>query len=187
MKRHIGSLLVVSAMVLLAGCSRSGRDAGSNDAQDNVPFTSGQVSKPPAPTQMPAAPPREYQVPPQPSGPGAEAAAAKRDVANVAGAMSSFFADCGRYPTTAEGVDALKVRPGQVKNWRGPYSMPFSQKDPWGNSYVYQCPGTHNKNGFDFYSRGPDGKAGTADDIGNWEAPAAPTEQTPPRVPERER
>jgi general secretion pathway protein G len=45
-------------------------------------------------------------------------------------------------------------------------------KDPWGNNFLYKCPGTHNPMSFDLYSFGSD-KASTttaqqADDITNW-------------------
>jgi len=42
------------------------------------------------------------------------------------------------------------------------------EPDPWGNDYVYVVPGRKNKNRYDLFSRGPDGQAGTEDDIGNW-------------------
>ena len=45
--------------------------------------------------------------------------------------------------------------------------------DPFGANYRYQCPGKHNRTGFDLSSAGADGKDGTAeeqkDDIKNWE------------------
>jgi hypothetical protein len=44
--------------------------------------------------------------------------------------------------------------------------------DPWGNPYVYKCPGKHNTHSIDFYSRGRDGLSKTGgddpDDISNW-------------------
>lgn len=40
--------------------------------------------------------------------------------------------------------------------------------DPWGNEYIYVIPGKHNPNEYDVFSKGPDGKADTEDDIGNW-------------------
>jgi len=43
--------------------------------------------------------------------------------------------------------------------------------DPWGQEYKFVAPGTHNPNGYDVWSSGPDRADGTADDIGNWEAP----------------
>lgn len=44
------------------------------------------------------------------------------------------------------------------------------KKDPWGNDYIYQVPGKHNKEGYDLFSRGADGVAGNEDDITNWES-----------------
>ncbi len=43
------------------------------------------------------------------------------------------------------------------------------KRDPWGNDYVYQHPGRNNTHSYDLFSRGPDGVAGTSDDITNWE------------------
>ena len=40
--------------------------------------------------------------------------------------------------------------------------------DPWGNPYIYECPGKRNTAGYDLSSMGPDGRAGTDDDITNW-------------------
>ena len=40
--------------------------------------------------------------------------------------------------------------------------------DPWGEPYQYRSPGTHNKTGYDLFSKGPDKTEGTEDDIGNW-------------------
>ena len=37
-------------------------------------------------------------------------------------------------------------------------------KDPWGQEYVYTCPG-ESEDGFDLLSKGPDRKAGTEDDL----------------------
>jgi hypothetical protein len=45
--------------------------------------------------------------------------------------------------------------------------------DPWGNVYIYACPGLHHPNGFDLYSCGPDeiskSKGDDPDDINNWD------------------
>ena len=40
--------------------------------------------------------------------------------------------------------------------------------DPWGEPYQYRNPGIKNPNGYDLFSKGPDKKEGTPDDIGNW-------------------
>jgi len=80
--------------------------------------------------------------------------------------------DLGGYPTTAEGLGALLTAPSDgADRWRGPYVEVSGNRlpaDPWGEPYQYQHPGTHNKDGYDLFSKGPDKTAGTADDIGNW-------------------
>lgn len=81
-------------------------------------------------------------------------------------ALDDFEADVGRYPTEAEGLKALEVRPAGVEKWAGPYRK--ARRDPWGLEYVYHYPGVHNKDGVDLLSAGPDGKEGTSDDVGSW-------------------
>jgi general secretion pathway protein G len=80
--------------------------------------------------------------------------------------------DLGSYPTTAEGLQALLTPPGDgADRWRGPYVEVSGNRlpvDPWSEPYQYQHPGTHNKDGYDLFSKGPEKTAGTADDIGNW-------------------
>jgi general secretion pathway protein G len=80
--------------------------------------------------------------------------------------------EVGDYPSTAEGMAALLVAPAnRADRWRGPYIDSPGNKaplDPWGEPYQYRYPGTHNKDSYDLYSKGPDKADGTADDIGNW-------------------
>jgi general secretion pathway protein G len=86
-------------------------------------------------------------------------------------ALEMFKADCGRFPTTEEGWNALIIlsKESSLTNWHGPYfNPPEAPEDPWGHSYVYLSPGIHNTNSYDLYSPGPDGVSNTADDIGNW-------------------
>jgi len=87
-------------------------------------------------------------------------------------AFGMFEIDCGRYPTTDEGLKILVNAPadGSLTNWRGPYfDSRVVPEDPWGHEYVYRFPGTRNTNDYDLYSLGPDGVGNTSDDIGNWE------------------
>jgi general secretion pathway protein G len=87
--------------------------------------------------------------------------------------LQTFEKDCGRLPSSEEGLGALVQKPANVPDsqWHGPYldSIP---KDPWGHGYVYHCPGRHGTNRFEVYSSGPDGvsKSGgeDADDIASW-------------------
>ena len=94
----------------------------------------------------------------------AREAAAHADISSIKTALDAFEVDNGYYPKS---LQDLLQQPNNAKNWHGPYLEKFPQ-DPWGNPYVYTYPGRHNANSYDLMSVGPDGKAGTDDDIGNW-------------------
>lgn len=97
----------------------------------------------------------------------ARQAAARADIAAVKTSLDAFEVDNGYYP---KGLQDLVLQPRDTRNWHGPYLDKVPQ-DPWGNDYVYAQPGRHNTSGFDLSSVGPDGKAGTEDDFGNWTSP----------------
>jgi len=104
----------------------------------------------------------------------AKIAAANSDInMTFSTALDLYEADNGFYPTTAQGLKALIEKPSSPpipQNWNGPYLKKNSiPKDPWGNEYIYECPGSKNPQWYDLYSMGPDGKKGTEDDITNWE------------------
>jgi len=90
--------------------------------------------------------------------------AAHADLSSIKTALDAYEVDNGFYPKS---LQDLIQQPSNARNWHGPYLDNLPQ-DPWGNPYVYSYPGRHNPSGFDIYSVGPDGKAGTDDDIGNW-------------------
>jgi len=94
--------------------------------------------------------------------------AAHVDIANLEVALDAFEIDCGRFPTTQEGLGALVDQPTDTDNWMGPYIKRGLPKDPWGNPYVYQYPGQHNTDGYDLHSYGADGQEGGDDDVDNW-------------------
>lgn len=96
----------------------------------------------------------------------ARKAAAKADITSLGLALDLFEMDIGRYPTSSEGLQALRANPSSLANWKGPY-LKKEPLDPWGKSYVYKSPGTHNTD-YDLYSCGPNGTDGDDDDIGNW-------------------
>ena len=98
----------------------------------------------------------------------ARVTAARTDISHIEVMLAAFEIDTGRHPTTEEGLGALVTQPYDMKDWRGPYIERGLPKDPWGNPYIYQCPGQHNTAGFDLYSYGPDGNEGGGDDIDNW-------------------
>jgi general secretion pathway protein G len=100
----------------------------------------------------------------------ARIAAAKGDIKAMSMALGTYEVDNGKYPNSGQGLEALLVKPSappEPKSWKGPYLQNLTElpKDPWGNAYQYACPGSKNPSGFDLFSYGPDGIAGTDDDI----------------------
>jgi len=96
----------------------------------------------------------------------ARAQAAKTDInSSIPLALDLYEMDMGHYP---ESLDYLRTRPAaDADNWHGPY-LKKKPIDPWGKPYIYKAPGDHNQDGYDLFSSGRDGQAGTADDIVNW-------------------
>jgi len=82
---------------------------------------------------------------------------------NIAAALDAFGEDTGRYPTTAEGLDAL-VTPLDLEGWYGPY-LERIHTDKWGASYRYTCLPDAADGFFELRSAGPDCTFGTPDDI----------------------
>jgi len=103
----------------------------------------------------------------------AKTAAARVDIeTNIPTALDLYELDNGFYPSTEQGLPALRSAPSTApipQKWNGPY-LKRKSLDPWGNPYHYQQPGTHNPTGYDLYSFGKDGAEGGTDDIVNWEA-----------------
>ncbi|HZZ42469.1 MAG TPA: type II secretion system major pseudopilin GspG [Tepidisphaeraceae bacterium] len=97
----------------------------------------------------------------------AKLTAAKTDISNMETALDAFEIDCGRTPTSEEGLQALVQNPANLPDWKGPYLKRLNM-DPWQHPYVYVSPGQHNTSGIDLYSMGPDGREGN-DDITNWQ------------------
>jgi general secretion pathway protein G len=84
--------------------------------------------------------------------------AAKSQISEFESMLDQFKLDVGRYPTSEEGLQALRTKPANAPNWDGPYSKKELPMDPWGHSYVYRFPGTHGD--FDLLSYGADGQEG---------------------------
>jgi type II secretion system protein G len=90
------------------------------------------------------------------------------EILYVKTALGAFKTDVGRYPTTAEGLQALVTHPAGIGTaWREPYiDLERHLSDKWGHPLVYRCPGTADPTSYDLLSVGPDGVEGTKDDIG---------------------
>ena len=97
----------------------------------------------------------------------ARVTAAQTQISTFGTALDAFEVDTGSYPRGQDGLGQLISPPSDVTNWRGPYLKSDIPPDPWGHPYVYEFPGKMNPSGYDIRSAGPDGQAGTADDILN--------------------
>ncbi len=101
----------------------------------------------------------------------ARVTAARTDVGNLMQALKLYKLDNQRYPTSAQGLQALVIKPGTEPvpgNWK-----PYLEKlpaDPWGRAYLYMNPGL--KAEVDVLSFGADGQSGGEGnnaDIGSWQ------------------
>lgn len=100
---------------------------------------------------------------------------ARVDIQGLETALKLYKLDNGRYPTTEQGLEALVEPPdtGKVpENWRegGYVEKSKISSDPWGNDYIYLCPGSHDD--YDIISYGADGEPGGEGDnkdIKSWE------------------
>jgi general secretion pathway protein G len=93
--------------------------------------------------------------------------AARIQIQSFTSALDLFYLDAGRFPSSAEGLEAL-VRPtAGVAAWNGPYLRGSNvPNDPWGTPYIYRVPGEHGP--YDLISLGSDrqeGGTGSAADI----------------------
>jgi len=82
----------------------------------------------------------------------------RTQIKNIGDALDLYKISKHRYPSTSEGLQALKAS-GDLKE------IP---KDPWDHDYVYLSPGTRSQDGYDLMSYGPDGAEGGGDDISNF-------------------
>ena len=91
------------------------------------------------------------------------------DITALETSLSLYKMDNYDYPTTEQGLDALIEQtdldptPRRFPDEGYVKRLP---KDPWGNDYVLLNPGEQGN--MDVFSVGPDGEAGTEDDIGNF-------------------
>lgn len=84
------------------------------------------------------------------------------DIRSIQTALNMFKADTSRFPTTAEGLQALVVNPG-IKGYTADGYLERVPTDPWGKKYLYISPGVHSKD-YDLKSLGKDGEDGGSED-----------------------
>lgn len=97
--------------------------------------------------------------------------AAKSQISLFETALDTYRLDVGEFPTTEQGLQALREKPGGAENWDGPYLPKQIPEDPWGNPYHYKCPGEHGD--YDIISYGADGRPGGEEedaDVVSWKS-----------------
>ena len=94
--------------------------------------------------------------------------AATAQISLVRSAIDRYRLDMTRYPAKLEDLWLEPTDSTEADRWGGPYVEKL-KSDPWQQDYQYLAEGKKNKDKYDFWSNGPDGKSGTDDDIGNWE------------------
>ena len=93
---------------------------------------------------------------------------AKAQISEFESVLDSYKLDVGRYPTSEEGLNSLRVKSGD--RWDGPYLKKDVPLDPWQRPYVYRFPSQHGAD-YDLYSLGADGQEGGDGenaDVANW-------------------
>lgn len=94
---------------------------------------------------------------------GAKTTTARTQIDLLGVALDSYRLDNGRYPTTEQGLAALRERPGREPtpvNWRGPYLRKEVPLDPWGRPYIYEAESSPTAGGYVLQTLGQDGKPG---------------------------
>lgn len=82
------------------------------------------------------------------------------------GPLENYHTDLGGYPTTQQGLQALRVAPADLRTpakWAGPYTGGEIMADPWGNAYEFESDGAT----YRMWSWGPNAtnEQGGGDDV----------------------
>ena len=73
--------------------------------------------------------------------------------------VETFYLDCGTYPSSSEGFEALMTAPDDCPSWGGPY-IKKKVKDGWGRELIYEF--TSESDEPVIISLGADGREGGA-------------------------
>ena len=92
-------------------------------------------------------------------GDAARVTAARAQINSFMTALGAYKLDTGMFPTTEQGLQALRDRPTGLTQWDGPYLPQEIPVDPWARPYVYKFPGEHGDEP-DIISYGADGQPG---------------------------
>ncbi len=89
----------------------------------------------------------------------AKVTAARAQINSFMTALGSYKLDTGVFPSTEEGLQALRLAPANISQWQGPYLPQEIPVDPWGHPYLYKFPGEHGDEP-DLICYGADGQPG---------------------------
>jgi general secretion pathway protein G len=102
----------------------------------------------------------------------ARVTAARAQINSFMTALGTYKLDTGVFPTTEQGLQALRTRPAGVPQWNGPYLPQEIPVDPWGRPYIYKFPSEHGDEP-EVISYGADGQPGGVNehaDVVSWKS-----------------
>lgn len=95
--------------------------------------------------------------------------ATKSQIQNIKTALQMYYVAVGEFPSTDQGLRALRTCPSDVdpERWGDTAYVDRIPKDGWNNEFIYRSPGEHGP--YDIVSKGHDAEEGTEDDIVSWD------------------
>lgn len=98
----------------------------------------------------------------------AQSKTAELQIAQIENGLDLFKLDVGRYPNSAEGLQALAEPVTGLDAWSGPYVKDAAVlDDPWGARFVYVPVTTTSYSLKSFGADGTEGGSGDAADVGS--------------------
>jgi general secretion pathway protein G len=100
----------------------------------------------------------------------AKTTAARAQINTFMTALNLYKMDTGVFPTTEQGLQALRTAPQGVANWQSAYLERDIPLDPWGRPYIYHYPSEQGEEP-EIISYGADGQPGgegASADIVSW-------------------
>ena len=92
---------------------------------------------------------------------GARLSIARQSIERLGSVLDLYKLDVGAYPTTEQGLTALRERPSGVDVWSGPYLKGEKDPlDPWNRPFIYRAPSLRQGHDYDLCSGGPSGDRG---------------------------
>lgn len=82
---------------------------------------------------------------------------AQIQIKEIGKSLDMFYADCGFYPSSAQGLQALVESPGDCQNWGPDPYLKKVPRDPWNGDYIYE---QKSRSAYTLMSLGADGVEG---------------------------